>query len=242
MASFAIAKNTILELVRNRQAIPLGVLFIFLPTLMARFVFGSESLRTVSMVYWFFAAMLNLIFSAGMIGNDISGGQIQLLVTKPVRLSQILLGKIAGILLVMMPAIVGMNVSLFWVASRGEEVSLLLWSNLTCTMVLSQVLLTSVSAVLSVFLPQSSNAVAVVLGGIVFMGLEPLSKFYPPFSFLSVVLELFFPHPIALREIAIQIAYSEPVSWSLLLHSVTYTSGALLIALMGFNQREFHAH
>jgi hypothetical protein len=103
-------------------------------------------------------------------------------------------------------------------------------------MIISQILVTAVATALSVFLPGSSNAVVVLLGAVVYMLLDLMVEFG---SIYRVVLDVIFPHPIALREVAVQIANSEPVVWSPLFHAFMYTTGALLLGILGFRHRQF---
>jgi ABC-type transport system involved in multi-copper enzyme maturation permease subunit len=242
MISSAIVRNTIRELVRARQAIPLAVVFVVLSTIFCRFAFGDDDLLTVTVFLSFFAIALNVILSAGIMGNDISGGQIQLLVTKPVRLSQIFFGKIAGVIVVIVPATIAMNVVAFFLRPGYETASAVVWIGLTASMVLSQLLVVSVSAALSVFVPGNGNAVGLVLAGAVFMVLDMIAKLHASRSILSVVLLVFFPHPLVLRELPIRIAHSEHAPWGYLLHTVVYASAALLAGLAGLRRREFDVH
>jgi ABC-type transport system involved in multi-copper enzyme maturation permease subunit len=242
MTILAIARDAVRELIRTKQAVPVALLALVVATLFCRFGYGFGDLELRSMVHWFFVTAVTVIFSSGIIGNEISSGRMQLLVTRPIWLSDILYGKICGVLLMMVPVALAANALLLLFSPVPEKNLFPLWLGLTCAMMLSQVLVTTVATALSVFLPGNGNGIALVMCAAAFLMVKLSAESHPSPSAFSILADLVFPHPIALRVIPIQLHASEPVSWSYLFHAIAYTCGGLAIASIGLEHREFPAH
>jgi len=104
---WAVASNTIAQAVRMKVAVIFAILLIILLPVMALIMTGDGTVKGKLQTFvsyglsltTFLLCLLTIIISAYSITSDITGKQIYTVVTKPVRRSQILCGKLLGIIL-----------------------------------------------------------------------------------------------------------------------------------------------
>ena len=233
MISKAIVKNTLKELIRTRQAIPIGIIAIGIAIFIAYISIELDALFGVYSIAIFGFSML---FTLGIIDSDISDGKVQTLLTKPISCAQFFLSKAIGVIIFGSTIIIVMTLSTLTIISvrGGTEIDIKIWFLLPLAGIIAYILWILISLTFSTFIKGNGNVTMVILIAILLgvLSLVPNEKFKSVITFVG---EYILPQPGACL---MWIREGRAFLSSGLFHSLFYMVLCSMVGILVLNRKE----
>ncbi|MFA5032398.1 MAG: hypothetical protein WC614_05200 [bacterium] len=231
MISKAIVKNTIKELLRTRQAVPIGIVSIGVVIAIV-FIFKSVNYELFSTIVF----LISVLFTVGIIDSDLADGKILTVLSKPVSYTQFFLSKVLGVISVGSIIIVIMMLSALIITSSAVNVNMdiKVWFVLPIAGIIAHILWTLISATLSTFIKGYSNITAIILFSILFGALTVI-----PNQTVHAIIEFINNYILPAPEACLNSFKESRVSLSgKLFHSLLYIALLSIIGPVILNHKE----